>query len=218
MDSAKNQILKITVTMQWAVTFCPNALFILKVDDEMLVNLPSLVDYLLNLKEHLEGIYVGRVIQQDTSNRDPNSQEFVPFSEYPEKYYPDYCSGEASVMSQDVARMMYVVFKEVPIMVPADVFVGICAKSIGLIPIHSSRFSEKRHIRYNRCCYKFIFTSSETIGAEMPLAWKKINSWKECTLFETYYGLISYKLLTYLDSFNLFHMGATKNNVMYFGD
>ena len=204
--------------MQWAVAFCPNALFVLKVDEEMFVNIPSLVDYLLNLKEHLEDIYVGRVIHQDMPNRDPNSQEFVPFSQYPEKYYPDYCSREAFVMSQDAARMMYVVFKEVPIIVPADVFVGICAKTIGLIPIHSSRFSGKRHIRYNRCCYKFIFTSSETTDAEMPQAWKEINSGKECTLLETYYGLVSCKLLTYLDSFKRFHMGTIKNNAMSYED
>lgn len=120
--------------------------------------------------------------------------------------------------SLNMARMMYVVFKEAPIIVPADVFIGICAKSIGLIPIHSSRFSGKRHIRYNRCCYKFIFTSSETTDAEMSLVWKEINDRKECTLFETYSGLISCKLLTYLDSFERFHFGTIKNNAMYFGD
>ncbi|XP_054358799.1 beta-1,3-galactosyltransferase 9 [Pongo pygmaeus] len=218
LDSSENQTLKIITMIQWAVAFCPNALFILKLDEEMFVNLPSLVDYLLNLKEHLEDIYVGRVIHQVTPNRDPQNSDFVPLSEYPEKYYPDYCSGEAFIMSQDVARMMYVVFKEVPMMVPADVFVGICAKSIGLIPIHSSRFSGKRHIRYNRCCYKFIFTSSEIADPEIPLAWKEINDGKECTLFETYYGLVSCKLLTYLDSFKRFHMGTIKNNLMYFAD
>ncbi|XP_027406467.1 putative UDP-GlcNAc:betaGal beta-1,3-N-acetylglucosaminyltransferase LOC100288842 [Bos indicus x Bos taurus] len=218
LDSVENQTLKIIAMTQWAVAFCPNALFVLKVDEEMFVNIPSLVDYLLNLKEHVEDIYVGRVIHQDTPNRDPNSQEFVPFSQYPEKYYPDYCSREAFVMSQDAARMMYVVFKEVPIIAPADVFIGICAKSIGLIPIHSSRFSGKRHIRYNRCCYKFIFTSSETTDAEMPRAWKEINSGKECTLLETYYGLVSRKLLTYLDSFKRFHMGTIKNNAMSYED
>ncbi|XP_055994563.1 beta-1,3-galactosyltransferase 9 [Sorex fumeus] len=218
LDSAENQTLKIIAMTQWAVTFCPNALFILKIDEEMFVNLPSLVDYLLNLKEHLEDIYVGRVIRQETPNRDPKSHAFVPLSKYPGKYYPDYCSGEAFIMSQDVARMMYIVFKEVPVMVPADVFVGICAKSIGLVPIHSSRFSGRKHITYNRCCYKFIFTSSETTDAEMSLAWKEINSGKECTLFETYYGLISCKLLTYLDNFKRFHMGPIKDNPMYFGD
>lgn len=218
LDSFENQTLKIITMTQWAVTFCSNALFILKVDEEMFVNLPSLVDYLLNLKEHLENIYVGRVIHQDTPNRDPGSQKFVPLSEYSEKYYPDYCSGEAFVMSQDVARVMYVVFKEVPIMVPADVFVGVCAKIIGLIPIHSSRFSGKRHIRYNRCCYKFIFTSSDAADAEISLAWMEVNDGKECSLFETYYGLISCKLLTYLDSFKHFHMGTIKNNDMYLSD
>ncbi|KAM6184250.1 beta-1,3-galactosyltransferase 9 [Erethizon dorsatum] len=218
LDSSENQTLKIMAMAQWAVTFCPNALFILKVDEDMFINLPTLVGYLLNLKEHLEDIYVGRVIHQDTPNRDPNSQELVSLSEYPETYYPDYCSGEAFIMSQGVARMMYVVFKEVPIMVPADVFVGICAKTIGIKPIHSSRFSGRRHIRYNRCCYKFIFTSSEIIDAEMPLAWEEINDGKDCSLFETYYGLLSCKLLTYLDSFKRFHMGTIKSNAMYFGD
>ncbi|XP_005382984.1 PREDICTED: putative UDP-GlcNAc:betaGal beta-1,3-N-acetylglucosaminyltransferase LOC100288842 [Chinchilla lanigera] len=218
LDSSENQTLKVIAMTQWAVTFCPNALFILKVNEEMFVNLPALVNYLLNLKEHLEDIYVGRVIHQDTPNRDPSTLEFVSLSEYPETYYPDYCSGEGFIMSQDVARMMYVVFKEVSIMVPADVFVGICAKTIGIKPMHSSRFSGKRHIRYNRCCYKFIFTSSEIVDAEMPLAWKEINDGKDCSLFETYYGLISCKLLTYLDSFKRFHMGTIKNNAMYFGD
>nr|XP_011748759.1 putative UDP-GlcNAc:betaGal beta-1,3-N-acetylglucosaminyltransferase LOC100288842 isoform X2 [Macaca nemestrina] len=218
LDSSENQTLKIIAMIQWAVAFCPNALFILKVDEEMFVNLPSLVDYLLNLKEHLEDIYIGRVIHQVTPNRDPQNRDFVPLSEYPEKYYPDYCSGEAFIMSQDVARMMYVVFREVPMMVPADVFVGICAKSVGLIPIHSSRFSGKRHIRYNRCCYKFIFTSSEIADPGTPLAWKEINDGKECTLFETYYGLVSCRLLTYLDSFKRFHMKTIKNNPTYFGD
>uniref|UniRef100_A0A8D2D309 Hexosyltransferase n=1 Tax=Sciurus vulgaris TaxID=55149 RepID=A0A8D2D309_SCIVU len=215
LDSFENQTLKIITMIQWAVTFCSNALFILKADEEMFVSLPRLVEYLLNLKEHLENIYVGRVIHQDTPNRDPRGQKFVPLSEYSEKYYPDYCSGEAFVMSQDVAQMMYVVFKEVSVMVPADVFVGVCAKIIGLIPIHSSRFSGKRHIRYNRCCYKFIFTSLDTMDAEISLAWMEINDGKECSLFETYYGLISCKLLTYLDSFKHFHMGTIKNNDMY---
>ncbi|XP_008831757.1 putative UDP-GlcNAc:betaGal beta-1,3-N-acetylglucosaminyltransferase LOC100288842 [Nannospalax galili] len=218
LDSSENQTLKIITMAQWAVTFCPNALFILKADEEMFINIPSLVDYLLNLKEHLEGVYAGRVIHQDIPNRDPQSQEFVPVSEHPEKYYPDYCSGEAFIMSQDVARMMYVVFNQVPVMVPADVFVGICAKSIGLIPTHSSRFSGKRHIRYNRCCYKFIFTSSETTDAEISLAWEEINDGKECSLIETYYGLISCKLLTYLDSFKHYYKETTKDSAMYLGD
>ncbi|MEJ1275294.1 hypothetical protein NN561_006190 [Cricetulus griseus] len=125
LDSPENQTLKVISMTQWAVAFCPNALFILKADEKMFINLSGLVDYLLSLKEHLEGTYVGRVIHQDTPNRDPHSQEFVPLSEYPEKHYPDYCSSEAFIMSQDVAHTVYVVLNEAPITVPTDVFVGI---------------------------------------------------------------------------------------------
>ncbi|XP_055455714.1 beta-1,3-galactosyltransferase 9 [Psammomys obesus] len=139
-------------------------------------------------------------------------------SEYPEKYYPDYCSREAFIMSQDVARMVYVVVNEAPSVVPADVFVGVCAKSAGLVPIHSSRFSGGRHIVYNRCCYKFIFTSSDVTDAETVLAWEDMNDGKECSLFETYYRLISCKLLTFLHGFKRVHVGTANDNAVYFGD
>lgn len=71
LDSSENQTLKSISMKQWAVTFCPNALFLFKADEKMFINLPGLVDYLLGLKEHLEGIYVGSVTHQDNPNRDP---------------------------------------------------------------------------------------------------------------------------------------------------
>ncbi|CAH6788957.1 Gm34653 [Phodopus roborovskii] len=186
LDSTENQTPKVISMTQWAVAFFPNALFILKADKKMFINLSGLVDYLLSLKEHLEGIYVGR--------------EFVPLSEYPEKYYQDYCSGGTFIMSQHVAQMVYVILKEAPIMVPAEVFVGIYAKAL-----HPSTA-------------QFIFTSSEATDAETLLAWREINDGKECLLFETYYGLISCKLLTYLNSFRHFHMGAKQGSAVHFGD
>lgn len=114
--------------------------------------------------------------------------------------------------------MIYVVFKEVIMMVFVDVFVGICVKFIGFIFIYSLRFFGKRYIRYNRCCYKFIFIFLEIIDVEMFLVWKEINNGKECILFEIYYGFIFCKFLIYFDSFKRFYMGIIKNNVMYFGD
>uniref|UniRef100_F6XHQ5 Hexosyltransferase n=1 Tax=Ornithorhynchus anatinus TaxID=9258 RepID=F6XHQ5_ORNAN len=218
LDISGNQTLKTILMTQWVITFCPNAMFILKVDEDMFVNLPKLVDYLLTLKAHPEDIYIGRVIHKEMPSRDPRSWGFVPLSHYPEKYYPDYCSGEAFIISQDVARMIYVASEEVPVSVPSDVFMGICAKYAGLVPIHSSRFSGKRHIRYNRCCYKFIFTSLETKDEELFLEWREINDGIDCTLLETYYGLITCKLLTYFDNFKYFNMDVLKDDAMYLAD
>ncbi|XP_074871842.1 beta-1,3-galactosyltransferase 9 [Carettochelys insculpta] len=215
-DSSENETLKIVMSMEWTVTFCSNARFLLKTDEEVFVNIPSVSEYLLNLGTHLEDIYIGRVIHQEMPDRDPQSPGFVPFSQYEKEYYPDYCSGMAFVISQDVAQKIYVVAKETSILVPPDVFVGICAKNAGIAPIQSYRFSGKKHVRYNRCCYKFIFTSSGMEDDELPKEWREISNGKDCTLLETYYGLVSCRVLTYFDKFKHFNLETVKNEALHF--
>ncbi|XP_009664001.2 beta-1,3-galactosyltransferase 9 [Struthio camelus] len=217
IDSPETQTQKIVMSMKWAVTFCSQARYILKTNEEMFLSTPSLVGYLLSLTQ-LEDIYIGRVIHQAVPDRDPESPGFVPISQYPEEFYPDYCSGTAFVVSQDVARKVYVAAKEVPVSVPPDIFVGICAKKAGITPIHSSRFSGEKHIRYNRCCYKFIFTSSNMKEDELFKDWREISDGKDCSLLETYYGLVSCKVLTYFDKFKQFNMNAIKNGALHLAD
>uniref|UniRef100_A0A8C5RAJ0 Hexosyltransferase n=1 Tax=Leptobrachium leishanense TaxID=445787 RepID=A0A8C5RAJ0_9ANUR len=160
IDSYQNETLKMTMMIEWVVTFCPNARFILKTEENMFVNIKSLADHLLGLETQSEDLYLGRVIHQGIPTRDPQSPNFVPLTSYSETYYPDYCSGAAMVLSQDVTRKVYLVSDQVSTLLPSDVFVGICAQRAGVLSIHSARFSGSRHVSYNRCCYKFIFSSS----------------------------------------------------------
>uniref|UniRef100_UPI00398F6564 beta-1,3-galactosyltransferase 9 n=1 Tax=Pristiophorus japonicus TaxID=55135 RepID=UPI00398F6564 len=199
VDSSNNAILKTIMIMRWVVTFCPKALFILKSDDETFVNYRSLMEYLLSLKTHAEDLYIGRVYHQVMPVRDPQSKYYVPASLYSEKYYPDYCSATAFVISQDVARKVFVVSVSMETSMPEDIYVGICAKKAGVVPIHSSRFSGEKHIRFNRCCYKFIFSSYGMTNQELARAWEETDDSGHCTMIETYYGLIKCKALTYLD-------------------
>ncbi|XP_067868004.1 beta-1,3-galactosyltransferase 9 [Heterodontus francisci] len=199
LDSSNNVILKTTMIMRWAVTFCPKALFILKSDEETFVNYRSLMEYLLSLKRHAEDLYIGRVYHQVMPIRDPLSKHYMPTSLYSGKYYPDYCSATAYVISQDVARKVFVVSMTTVTPMPEDIYVGICAQKAGVVPIHSSRFSGEKHIRFNRCCYKFIFSSFEMTGEQLARAWEEINDSGQCTMLEMYYGLIKCKALTYLD-------------------
>ncbi|XP_077162696.1 beta-1,3-galactosyltransferase 9 [Paroedura picta] len=217
-DSPENQTLKTATALEWAVTFCPGARFILKTDEQMFVNLANLVDYLLSLRTHFENIYLGRVVHQEVPNRDPQSPKFVPKQLYPEKYYPDYCSATAFVISQDVARMIYVTSHEVPLSMPPGVFVGICTKNAGVTPTHSSRFSGKKHIQYNRCCYKFIFTSAVSRDGQLVQEWEEVNDGKTCSLLENYYGLLSCRVMTYLDGFKYLNIDALQNEALHFAD
>lgn len=215
IDSPKMQTQKMLMSVEWTVTFCPQARYILKTDEDMFVGIPSLAEYLISLTQ-LEDIYIGRVIHQGVPCRDPGSPGFVPIHQYSEEFYPDYCDGSTFVMSQDVARKVYVAAKEVPVSVPPDIFVGICAKKAGITPIHSSRFSGEKHISYNRCCYKFIFTSSNMKEDELFEDWKDTSDGKDCSLLETYYGLVSCKVLTYIDKFKQFNLDRIKNEVLHF--
>ncbi|NWU97056.1 B3GN5 glucosaminyltransferase, partial [Upupa epops] len=181
IDSPETQTQKMLMSVEWAVTFCPQARYVLKADDDVFVGVVSLVGYLLSLTQ-LEDVYLGRVIHQAVPDRDPKSPGFVPIYQYPQEFYPDYCDGSAFVMSQDVARKVYAAAQEVPASVPPDVFVGICAKRAGITPTHSSRFSGEKHISYNRCCYKFIFTSSNIKEDELFTDWKETSDGEDCSL------------------------------------
>ncbi|NWV14431.1 B3G5B glucosaminyltransferase, partial [Ptilonorhynchus violaceus] len=181
MDSPETQTQKMLMSVEWTVTFCPRARFILQTAQDAFVGVPSLAGYLLSLTQ-LEDIYLGRVVHQGLPDRDPQSPGFVPIHQYPEEFYPDYCHGNAFLMSQDVARKVYVAAREVPLSVPPDAFVGICAKRAGITPMHSSRFSGGKHISYNRCCYKFIFTSSDMKEDELFKDWKETSDGEDCSL------------------------------------
>ncbi|XP_077148531.1 beta-1,3-galactosyltransferase 9 [Ranitomeya variabilis] len=194
-----NDTLKAVMMMEWVVTFCPDARFILKADDYVFVNVESLSNYLLSLEVRTSDVYTGRVIHQARPDRDPHSLSFVPLTSYSKTFYPDYCSGSAMVISQGVTRKMYLVSAQVTVAVPSEVFIGLCAQKAGALPLHSSRFSGPQHIRYNRCCYRIIFSSSGIGNNEMSDVWTDLSGGHGCSKLETYYSLVVCKVWSYLD-------------------
>ncbi|XP_032933736.1 beta-1,3-galactosyltransferase 9 [Catharus ustulatus] len=215
VDSPQTQTHKMLMSVEWTVTFCPRARYILHTAQDVFVGVPSLAGYLLSLTQ-LEDIYLGRVVHHGIPDRDPQSPGFVPIHQYPEQFYPDFCHGSAFLMSQDVARKVYVAAREVPLAFPPAAFVGICAKRAGISARHSSRFAGEKHISYNRCCYKFIFTSSDMGEDELVTGWKETSDGEDCSLLETYYSLVSCKVLTYIDNFKQFNLDRIKNELLHF--
>ncbi|KAF7650881.1 hypothetical protein LDENG_00119190 [Lucifuga dentata] len=196
------------LALSWVITFCPVARFVLLTKDSVFVNLPALGGYLLGLHRHPEDLYLGRVIQRDSPDRDPTSPGYLPHAVYPDKYLPDYCVGTAYVLSQDVVRKVYVASAGVHAPLPADVFVGLCAQKAGVAPTHSARFSGEKHIRYNACCYRYLFCSAGIGSKELETVWVDLGQKDErCSLLETYYGLVTCKALTYLDKLSFKSQG-----------
>lgn len=90
--------------------------------------------------------------------------------------------------------------------VPADVFVGYCAHKAGVAPTHSARFAGEKHVRYNACCYRYLFSSAGMRSSELEAVWADLREQGEgCSLLKTYYGLVTCKALTYLDKLSFFN-------------
>ena len=206
-DSSRRGPTERTVlALRWVITFCPVARFVLLTKDSVFVNLPAIGGYLLGLHRHPEDLYLGRVIQRDSPDRDPNSPGYLPPALYPDKYLPEYCDGTAYVLSQDVVRKVYVASAAVRAPVPADVFVGLCAQRAGVAPTHSARFTGDKHIRYNACCYHYLFSSAGMESHELERVWADLGQkGGSCSLLQTYYGLVTCKALTYLDKLSFFN-------------
>ncbi|XP_037550927.1 putative UDP-GlcNAc:betaGal beta-1,3-N-acetylglucosaminyltransferase LOC100288842 [Nematolebias whitei] len=194
------------LALRWIIAFCPLARFVLMTKESVFVNLPAIGSYLLGLHRHPEDLYLGKVIQKDSPDRNPNSPSFLPPALYPNKFLPEYCDGVAYVLSQDVVRKVYVASAAVLAPVPIDVFVGLCAQKAGVAPTHSARFSGERHIHYNVCCYRHLFSSAGMESHELERVWKDLEQkGGQCSLLKTYYGLVKCKIHTYLDKLALFN-------------
>ncbi|KAJ8339064.1 hypothetical protein SKAU_G00358500 [Synaphobranchus kaupii] len=81
----------------------------------------------------------------------------------------------------------------------------------GVVPTHSARFFGERHIRYNACCYQFIFSSANVGHDQLDSIWQDLRDERSCSLLETYYGLVACKALTYLDKFSFFNTGTIRD-------
>ncbi|KAF2987214.1 hypothetical protein EK904_010216 [Melospiza melodia maxima] len=94
-----------------------------------------------------------------------------------------------------------------------DIYLG---RRAGISARHSSRFAGDKHISYNPCCYKFIFTSSAMREDELFTDWKETSDGEDCSLLQTYYSLVSCKVLTYIDNFKQFSLDRIKNELLHF--
>ncbi|KAM9820919.1 beta-1,3-galactosyltransferase 9 [Neosynchiropus ocellatus] len=205
-SSIHGQTQRTILALRWIIAFCPVARFVLFTQDSVFVNLPAIGGFLLALHRHPEDLYLGRVIQREYPDRNPSSSGYMPASLYPDKYLPEYCEGTAYVVSQDVVRKVYIASLDVGAPVPADVFVGFCARKAGVAPTHSARFSGEKHFRYNVCCYRHLFSSAGMKSEELAKVWEDLKTNDGgCSLLQTYSGLVTCKALTYLDKLSFFN-------------
>ena len=101
----------------------------MKADDDVYVNIPSLIDV---LTQENEDFSVGLLLRNKPPIRIKNHKWFLSREDYPNTTYPDYYSGPGYVLSMKQVLGISNVYPNVEFLPFEDVFVGLCLKQLGL--------------------------------------------------------------------------------------
>ncbi|XP_018325732.1 beta-1,3-galactosyltransferase 5-like [Agrilus planipennis] len=110
LDAYRNMTFKHVMALKYAIYHCPKAKYILKTDDDIFVNIPTLLTF---LKEELSPygaenlLLCALLLESSRVKRTYRSKWRVSFKEYSGRYYPPYCSGYAIMYSPDVVFTLY---------------------------------------------------------------------------------------------------------------
>lgn len=162
-DTFHNLTTKLILQFHWGHEFCPQARFLMSADDDIFIHMPNLVRYLRQLSSDRSGakdLWVGHVHRGAPPIRRKDSKYHVPDELYPWPSYPDYTAGAGYVVSGDVAAKIYQATLVLnSSMYIDDVFMGICAKAMGVSPQEHVYFSGEAKAPYHPCIYEHMITS-----------------------------------------------------------
>ncbi|XP_064648165.1 beta-1,3-galactosyltransferase 1-like [Lineus longissimus] len=126
-DSYRNLTLKVLSGFHWALTHCPTVEFVLKSDEDMIINVPYLVKLLFKFPLHNE--IMGSINTNAPVMRYASSKWGVSRERYPLPTYPPYMSGNSYVVSTAVARTLFETSKYVPLINIEDAYItGVLAR------------------------------------------------------------------------------------------
>ncbi|KAM9341908.1 beta-1,3-galactosyltransferase 4 [Pholidichthys leucotaenia] len=186
VDTYSNLTLKTLAMLGWVRRFCPQAHFMAKVDDDVLLNPSALIHFLNGSRNPYEqgDLYLGRVHLRVGPDRDPDSKHYLPAGAYPPSVFPDYCSGTTYVLSRSALLKISLAASSSPLstpLPPEDVFVGLCARAAGVLPTHCPLFSGGPRVPYSRCCYQAMVSVHRVPPRDMLRYWAEVHSAPPCS-------------------------------------
>ncbi|KAH9366294.1 hypothetical protein HPB48_010291 [Haemaphysalis longicornis] len=130
--------------VRWSSEYCLGAQFVLKIDDDMLLNVWGLADRVRRLHGVNQTMW-GMVTHELEPHRNRTSKWYVSAREYRNSSYPAFLSGPSYLLSGDCAPLLLGGSAAVPYLHLEDVFLtGIVAGKMGIKIVHDEGFLHYR--------------------------------------------------------------------------
>ncbi|XP_053406081.1 beta-1,3-galactosyltransferase 1-like [Mercenaria mercenaria] len=172
VDSYRNLTYKTILGLQWAVSFCSSARFVLKTDEDVFVNIPNILKLIYNESEDLDKTLVGHCTSVQPVERSASSKSYIPKSMYTNDTYLPFCSGTGYISSMVLIKDIYNVSINVTFFPLEDVYIGICAKVLRAKLKDIKGFASDTPKR-NHCIVKDknIYTIHKVSSSELKYIW-----------------------------------------------
>ncbi|KAJ8039144.1 Beta-1,3-galactosyltransferase 1 [Holothuria leucospilota] len=151
LDSYQNLTLKTLMGLKWASAFCPLSKYVMKADDDGVINFKNVVNLLSTTPS--SKYIVGHLFNKNRPVRDPTNKWFISEKDYPGLFYPPYLNGIAYVMSGDLAGSLFQVSHAVPLFPLEDVYVGMLLERLRIEAISDPCFIYNNEFNDNLCPY-----------------------------------------------------------------
>lgn len=139
-DSYYNLTIKMTLALKWVSENCYGLKYLLKIDEDIFVNVPHLVRFLRDQKYDPQGTIFGKIHTDHPVQREGKWK--VDFLEFPLTNYPTYAAGNSYVISGNILQRLYENSEYMPYLSIEDAFItGCLARIVGATHVNVHGFT-----------------------------------------------------------------------------
>ncbi len=140
IDRYYNCTLKAIGILRWTLFYCKNVKFIMKTDDDILVNPLMFDQFIANITNSKKTIY-GRVGKGYGPHRSKASKWFISYESYSPSIYPDFMFGSYIMSSDSIYPIYTEILNSLPALAFEDVYItGIIAEKLNITRINTDYF------------------------------------------------------------------------------
>ena len=175
-DDYKHLTMKTLMGLEWTVSYCNNARFILKVDEDVYVNIHKFVERTHEPNAHMF-IHGECTEQPEKPNRKPHRKYYAPETEFADFAYPPHCKGPRYLLSRAAAHAILKVTEDTPFMHLEDVYIGMCLSKthFGVRQIPELEPRKRPNLILHKCRDFHAITSLHKVSL-----WSLQQIWKKC--------------------------------------
>ena len=196
VDHYNNLTLKSLATLEWADTFCPQAKFVFKADDDLFINVDNLMEFIEYHQEEKSIIY-GNLVSNPRPERDTNSVFYVSPAVWEPATFPKYMGGPMYLISRDAVCGIFQSLMRRPYLFIEDVAItGIGAQEAGVRRVRAPEMHTYPVPSNDTCRFRALIGAHQIPTADLEDIWRRVHDpdipcweysptlWRNCVRIE----------------------------------